>query len=164
MIIVQSNDATLIAFMSRHVPPDPDRCRSKLKIENRTGNVHQYSFTRMGIVLLGTDLVEISLDSEQTPDHKHNLRIVQFCSTHPDPSVVGMAYAYAADGTHIGDLNTGRCTRIGLRVKPGANEMINMGVVVEVTSPSDPAFIDFLLCDPQVGNGPGNFIGVSLLS
>lgn len=164
MIIVQSNDPTLIAFMSRRVPPNPDRCNSKLTIGNRIDNVHQYSFTRMGIVLLGTDLIEILLDSEQTPDHKHNLRIVQFCSTNPDPVVVSMAYAYAADGANIGDLNTGKCTRIGLRVKPGANEMINVGVVIEVTSPSDPAFIDFILCDPQVGNGPGNFISASLLT
>lgn len=134
----------------------PGRHKTNLKIHDRKpGGRFDYEFDRMEILKLDATPIEISLDSGSTPDNKHKIRIVDHtCSR---PSAVSFAYAFDIDDVFVTDFSKQFCQRLGLHVALQKNEMVNIGVIVEVLD-QQGAFVDLLLCDPQVGNGPGTLL------
>lgn len=131
----------------------PDRNKTFLKLKKKTNGDYDYEFgNNEFIVNLSSNRVEFSLDS--TGINVHNAFIKEFCYTNPQ---AGRVDAYdPTDATGRAPFDPSKMPRsIGFKVNIQARELIQIGVIVAIEEKSGDK-LKHILCDPQVGNGPGN--------
>ena len=133
-------------------------CKLRLYVDSTTRK-YQYHFEENAFVLGDpNDTIEFELDNAIAGG---SVRIVKHVSTPceprgaPDKKVRVETFNQNAadrDADHTHYPEDVRKVSYTLNLEP--NEMLHLGLIVEIRHPNHPDKPALLLCDPQVGNGP----------
>lgn len=131
----------------------PNENKTALKLKKKASGGYDYEFgANEFIVNLTSNQVEFSLDA--TGINVHKAFIKEFCYSNPMPGRVEAYDPTDTTGNTPFDPSQ-KPTRIGFKVNIRDRELIQIGVIVAIEETSG-ARHKHILCDPQVGNGPGN--------
>lgn len=139
------------------------RPKSVLTIGMGFSSPFKYKFSKQEVLLESSKALDISLESEFSLDlARYSIDIVEHCCTRPtamkrvDSNDTNQEITEPyGDGTKL----------VTYHFDLEAREMVMIGIVVRVKR-NDGTLIGYMLCDPQVGNGPptsGGFYPAEIL-
>jgi hypothetical protein len=140
------------------------RPKSVLTIGMGLSSPFKYKFSMQEVLLENSKALDISLESEFSLDLlRYKIDIVEHCCTRPTAMKRVEFNDTNQEITKPYDPDTKLVT---YRLDLDAREMVMIGIVVRVRR-NDDTLIGYMLCDPQVGNGPptlGGFYPAEILS
>jgi hypothetical protein len=122
--------------------------------EDGTKRKYEYYFEDNEILVgPGISTVEFTVNIKNPPKPIYKFRFFDHCSTQPFKVENPTGFMTA---TKIEDASVPSSAQpVRLTVKPDNKELIIIGLIVEIRY-KDETRSDYVLCDPQVGNGPAN--------